>query len=57
LTTRFCKDDLGPKFQHNIRVCRIQGSPTPIHSCTKANEWWAWEGCIGKNPSPTYRFV
>ena len=28
LTSRFCKDDLGPKFQHGIRACRIQGPPT-----------------------------
>jgi len=28
LTSRFCKDELGPKFQHGIRACRIQGPPT-----------------------------
>jgi len=30
LISRFCKDELYPKFQHGIRACRIQGSPTFI---------------------------
>jgi len=25
---QFCKDELGPKFHHGIRACRIQGPPT-----------------------------
>jgi len=32
LSSRFCKDELGPKFQHGIRACRIQGPPKPIHA-------------------------
>ncbi|RHN71430.1 hypothetical protein MtrunA17_Chr2g0276791 [Medicago truncatula] len=28
LTSRFCEDELGLKFQHGIRVCQIQGPPT-----------------------------
>ncbi|KEH40742.1 hypothetical protein MTR_1g034040 [Medicago truncatula] len=32
LTGRFCKDELGPEFQHGIRACRIQGPPKPIHA-------------------------
>jgi len=33
---RFCKDELlGPKFQHGIRACRIQGSPTYPHTKPK----------------------
>jgi len=36
ITSRFCNDELGPKFQHGIKVCRIQGSPT--YSRTKPKE-------------------
>ena len=28
LTSQFCKDELGHKFQHGTRACRIQGPPT-----------------------------
>jgi len=39
LTSRFCKDELGPKFQHGIRACRIEGPPT--NSRTKPKQCWA----------------
>ena len=31
LTSRFCKDKLGPKFQHGIRACRIQEGKPKSH--------------------------
>lgn len=44
---RFCKNELGPKFQNGIWACRIQRSPT--YSVTKPKECQVWGGCIGKN--------
>jgi len=35
LTSRFCKDELGPKFEHDIKACRIQGPPTYSHTKPK----------------------
>ena len=32
LTSRFCKDELDPKFQHGIRACRILKGHLPIHA-------------------------
>ncbi|AES89373.1 hypothetical protein MTR_4g073060 [Medicago truncatula] len=51
LTSRFCNDELGPKLQHGIRACRIQGPPKPIHAPSPKSV--GREGCIGKNQSPT----
>jgi len=45
ITSRFCKVELDPKFQHGIRACEIQGPPT--YSRTNLKEFWAWGGCIG----------
>jgi len=51
LTSRFCEDELGPKFQHGIKACRIQGPPTYFtHQAQKSAGREG--GCIGKNPSP-----
>jgi len=46
LISRFCDDELGPKFQHGIRACRIRGPPT--YSRTKPKECWAWGGVLEK---------
>jgi len=46
LTNRFCKDELGPKFQHGIRACWIQGPPP--FPCTKSKEYWRERGVLGK---------
>ena len=50
LTSRFCKDELGPKFQHGIRACRTQGPPT--YSRTKPKECWREGGVLGKTQVP-----
>jgi len=38
LTSRFCGVELGPKFQHGIKACRIQGPPT--YSRIKSKKCW-----------------
>jgi len=48
LTSRFCKDELGPKFQHGIRACRIQGPPT--YSRTKPQRVLGVRGVYWEKP-------
>jgi len=48
---RFRKDELGPKFQHGIRACRIQRPPT--YPCTKPKKRAGREGgVLGKTQVP-----
>jgi len=47
---RFYKDELGPKFQHGIRVCRIQGPPT--YPCTKPKKELGMRGVYWGKPKP-----
>jgi len=48
---RFCKDELGPKLQHGIRACQIQGPPT--YPRTKPKKIAGREGgVLGKTQVP-----